>query len=221
MSRVRLQSVRFSYSKGQEVLQGVSFEVAAGERLAVLGSNGSGKSTLLLLLTGLLSGQGSIDTGGHRPGLLFQDPDDQLFCSTLKDDVAYGPRQLGLAEEEVERRVHQALQAVELLGLAARAPQQLSEGQKRRGAIATLLSMQPQILALDEPTSALDPRARRLLIELLQGLPQTMIVSTHDLDLARLLLPRSLVLDEGCVVYDGATGPLLGDRAFLLAHGLA
>lgn len=218
---MKVQDLRFSYGNAGEVIKGITFSLAQGERVALLGPNGAGKSTLLLILTGLLKAQGTVDTGEGRPGLLFQDPDDQLFCTTLADDVAYGPRQMGLGESDVRMRVDRALAAVDLADLGSRHPHQLSGGQKKRGALASVLSMEPGSLALDEPTAALDPRARRALLRLLETLSQTMLVSTHDLDFARKLLPRSIVLDEGRIVFDGPTAELLEDEKFLLDHGLA
>jgi energy-coupling factor transporter ATP-binding protein EcfA2 len=197
-----------------------------------VGPNGAGKSTLLLHLNGILQGDGRVRVMGQRVaephlariraqvGLVFQDPDDQLFSPTVFDDVAFGPIYAGLPEEEVERRVAWALAQVGLGEYADRISHHLSLGEKKRAAIATVLSMQPDILALDEPTAGLDPRARRKLIELLQALPQTMLTATHDLRLVAEAFPRTVVLDGGRVVADGRTEELLADKDLLDAHGL-
>ena len=221
-----------SFAYDRPVLKEVSFVLGEGERAALLGPNGAGKSTLLLHLNGVLSGQGYVSVGGVElgpstlaqvrgmVGLVFQDPDDQLFCATVYDDVAYGPRYQGLSAAEVERRTLSALEAVGLAERSSAAPHHLSGGQKKRAALATVLSMEPRLLVLDEPTAGLDARARRQLIEALAGLPQALLVATHDLELARELLPRALVLDDGELVLDTATSALLEDRPRLERHGL-
>lgn len=155
-----------------------------------------------------------------KVGLVFQNPDDQLFSPTVFEDVAFGPLHLGLPEAEVRRRAERALAQVGLVGFEDRLPHHLSLGQKKRVAIATVLSMEPEILVLDEPTAGLDPRGRRLLIDLLRDLPWTMLVSTHDIRLVSELFPRTVVMDEGLVVADGPTAVLLADVPFLEAHGL-
>lgn len=230
MALIRLESLRFAYDR--PVLKGISFELGEGERAALLGPNGAGKSTLLLHLNGVLRGDGQVTVAGHRledatlarirglVGLVFQDPDDQLFCSTLYDDVAYGPRYQGLPAAEVDRRTRAALRAVGLEDRADAAPHHLSGGQKKRAALATVLSMEPQLLVLDEPTAGLDARARRQLLDALAALPQALLVATHDLELARELLPRALVLDDGELVLDCPTDGLLADRSRLERHGL-
>jgi cobalt/nickel transport system ATP-binding protein len=152
--------------------------------------------------------------------LVFQDPDDQLFSPTVFDDVAFGPLHMGLAEDEVRRRVRDALAAVDMADAISRVSHHLSVGQKKRIAIATVLSMDPEILALDEPSAGLDPRARRGLIKLLRKLPQTMLVSTHDIRMVAELLPRTVIMDQGRVVADGSTPQILSDAALLEAHGL-
>jgi len=230
---ILIESLSFAYPRGQPALQAVSLCVEAGEKVALIGPNGAGKSTLLLHLNGLLIGQGRVLIHGIpvQPetlrriralvGLIFQSPDDQLFCSTVYEDVAYGPVYQGLPLPEVQERVVEALQAVSMIAHVERSPARLSLGEKKRVALATVLAMRPSILALDEPTAGLDPRGRRELIALLQRLPQTMVVATHDLDLARQLLPRTVILDGGLVVADGPTERILGDTALLEQHGLA
>jgi len=230
MALITLANLRFAYDR--PVLKGISFALADGERAALLGPNGAGKSTLLLHLNGVLQGEGVVTVAGTcleeatlprirgLVGLVFQDPDDQLFCSTLYDDVAYGPRYQGLPATEVDRRTRAALRAVGLEERAEAAPHHLSGGQKKRAALATVLSMEPRLLVLDEPTAGLDARARRQLLDTLAALPQALLVATHDLELARELLPRALVLDEGELVLDAPTEQLLADRPRLERHGL-
>jgi cobalt/nickel transport system ATP-binding protein len=222
----------FAYPDGTPALRGVSLTIKPGEKVALVGPNGAGKSTLMLHLNGILRGKGQVRVSGviveernlgrvrAAVGLVFQDPDDQLFSPTVFEDVAYGPLYMGLPEAEVRERTTQALAAVAMPGYAARVSHHLSLGEKKRIAIATVLSMQPEILVLDEPSAGLDPRSRRGLIRLLQGLPQTMLVSTHDLRLVAEVASRTLVMDGGLIVADGPTGALLQDQALLEAHGL-
>lgn len=227
-----VQNLHFAYPDGQVALHDVSLQVAAGEKVALVGPNGAGKSTLMLHLNGILQGQGEVYVAGLRVekrnlplirrkvGLVFQNPDDQLFSPTVFDDVAFGPLHMGLLETEVRQRVARALAQVGMSGFEKRLSYHLSIGQKKRIAIATVLSMEPDILLLDEPSSGLDPRARRALMRLLRDLPLTMLVSTHDMLLVQALLPRTVVMDEGRVVADGATAVLLADDALLERHGL-
>ena len=229
---VEVQNLSFHYPDGQRALDGVSLTVREGERVALVGPNGAGKSTLVLHLNGILNGQGVVRVAGlpvageHVKrvrallGLVFQNPDDQLFSPTVLDDVAFGPIYMGLPEDEVRRRVRQALNAVGMEAYADRVPHHLSTGEKRRIAIATVLVMQPSVLVLDEPTAGLDPRGRRMFLRLLDAMPQTMIVSTHDLLMVKELLPRMVILDHGRVVADGPSDVLLRDAALLEAHGL-
>jgi len=229
---IEIEHLSFAYPDGHQALKDITLHVGHGEKVALVGPNGAGKSTLLLHLNGILTGQGRVRVCGLElsketlprvralVGLVFQLPDDQLFSPTVFDDVAFGPIYQGLSVAEVHQRVAEALQAVHMSEAAQRVSHHLSVGQKKRIAIATVLSMRPQILALDEPSSGLDPRARRDLIQLLSELPQTMLVSTHDMLMVRELFPRMVIMDQGQVVADGATQELLKDAALLEAHGL-
>lgn len=221
----------YTYPDGTEALAGVSFAVTPGERVGLVGPNGAGKSTLLLHAVGLLPARGRVTVDGldpdraarevrRRVGLLFQDPDDQLFMPTVREDVAFGPLNLGLPREEVAALVERALREVGIAHLAERMPQRLSLGERRRAALATVLAMGCRVLVLDEPTANLDPRGRRELLELLAGLDATLLVATHDLEAVYDLCPRTVVLDRGRVVADGRTAELLADEALMMAHGL-
>ncbi len=213
-------------------LRGVDLTIGVGEKVALLGPNGAGKTTLLLHLNGILRGKGTIDIMGKalsngnlkhfraQVGLVFENPDDQLFSPTVFDDVAFGPLYMGLAREEVLERARLALEQVGMAGFEDRLPHHLSLGQKKRIAIATVLSMRPAILALDDPFSSLDPGVRRELVQLLLALPQTMIVSTHHIPVVRRLFPRTVVMNDGRIVADGETEAILADTALLEAHGL-
>ncbi|MCX5999216.1 MAG: ABC transporter ATP-binding protein [Chloroflexi bacterium] len=230
---VRIEHLSFEYPDGQPALQDVSLSVGSGEKVAIIGPNGAGKSTLLLHLNGILHSDGAVRVLGmplegrniktirSRVGLVFQDPDDQLFSPTVFEDVAFGPINMGFPEPEVRRRVAEALGRVVMGGYESRSPHHLSRGEKKRIAIATVLSMGPEILVFDEPTSDLDPRSKWALIELLKGLALTEIITTHDLEIVRLLCQRAIVLDKGQVVADGPTAEILGDTPLLEAHGLA
>ena len=229
---IEVENLSFHYPDGQRALDGVSLTVDEGERVALVGPNGAGKSTLVLHLNGILHGQGVVKVAGlpvagehvkrvrAMVGLVFQDPDDQLFSTTVFDDVAFGPIYMGLPEGEVRRRVKRALAAVGMESYADRVPHRLSTGEKKRIAIATVLVMEPSVLVLDEPTAGLDPRGRRTFLRLLQSMPQTMIVSTHDLMMVKEVLPRMVILEHGRVVADGPSDVLLRDAALLEAHGL-
>lgn len=229
---IEIRDFHLTYPDGREALRGVHLTLTEGEKVALVGPNGAGKSTLMLALVGLLKGKGilrvfgeDLDDGNARRlrarlGLVFQDPDDQLFSPTVFDDVAYGPLYAGLPEAEVRQRVTRALSQVGLDGFEGRLSHHLSAGEKKRAAIATVLAMQPEVLLLDEPSAGLDPRARRRLIEVLRALPQTMLVATHDLGLVAELLPRTVVMDGGVVVADGPTALLLADDSLLERHGL-
>jgi cobalt/nickel transport system ATP-binding protein len=231
-SVLHVHDLHFSYHDGLAALRGVSFEMCEGEKVALVGPNGAGKSTLMLHLNGILSGQGDVTVGGSpltrdnlpvirsMVGLVFQNPDDQLFSPTVLEDVAFGPLHMGLPMAEIESRVKSALEAVRMSNFRDRLSHHLSVGEKKRIAIATVLSMEPQILVLDEPSAGLDPRARRTLINLLRELPITMLVSTHDMRLVEELFPRTIVMDEGQIVADGKTKDILQNEKLLTAHGL-
>jgi cobalt/nickel transport system ATP-binding protein len=233
---LELSALSFAYPDGRQALQGIDLSLAAGERVALLGPNGAGKTTLVLHLNGVLhGGSGTVVIDGlpvnprdratlaevrRRVGIVFQDPDDQLFMPTVADDVAFGPANLGLRGGELASRVDEALAAVGMGEHRDRAPHHLSFGQRRRVAVATVLAMRPSLLVLDEPSSNLDPAARRELAEILQGLPVTMLMVTHDLPYALQLCDRAVVLDEGAVVADGPTVDLLRDDDLLVRHRL-
>lgn len=221
---IRFSNVHFSYSGGYEALRGISFLATHGEKVALIGLNGAGKSTVLNLCCGLLMAtEGEVNVGDvpvqkstlplvrQSVGIVFQNPDDQLFMSTVEEDVAFGPINMGLPLSEVDRRVGKALEDVDMSPYRTRPPFQLSGGQKRRVAIATVLSMEPSILVMDEPTSDLDTLARRQLIDLLKTFGHTCLIATHDLDLARELCPRAIWIDSGRVVADGPTAEVIRD----------
>jgi cobalt transport protein ATP-binding subunit len=230
---VEIRHLHFRYPDGTEALRGIDLRVARGEKVALVGPNGAGKSTLMLHLNGiLLPSHGSVEVAGIRVdrstlrrvraevGLVFQDPDDQLFSPTVFEDVAFGPLHMGLPVEEIHERVERALAAVGMAGFEDRMPHRLSLGQRKRVALATVLSMDPSVLAFDEPSAGLDPRGRRELIGLLRELPQTLLVSSHDMRLVAEVFPRTVVVDGGRIVADGPTEVILGDEALLAAHGL-
>jgi cobalt/nickel transport system ATP-binding protein len=229
---IEIDNLSFAYPDGHPALRQVSLHIRPGEKVALVGPNGAGKSTLILHLNGILAGKGDIRVAGlnvikenlglvrARVGMVFQNPDDQLFSPTVYEDVAFGPLYQGLPVAEVKSRVAEALAVVNMLEYAQRVSHHLSMGEKKRIAIATVLSMRPEVLVLDEPTAGLDPRARRSLINLLDELPLTMLVSTHDMLMVRDLFPRTVIMDEGCIVADGPTENLLQDEALLNAHGL-
>ena len=233
---IEIEGLRYRYHDGTEALCGLGFKIAPGECVGLLGPNGSGKSTLLLHLNGILPeklpGSGTVRIAGQvitaanledirrKVGLLFQDPDDQLFCSTVEEDVAFGPDQLGLRGPELASRVEHALGLVGLAGYGHRATHHLSHGEKRRVCLAGVLACEPSVLVLDEPTSDLDPRGRREFKALLQGIPATKLIATHDLEWVVELCSRVIVLDGGAIVADGPTIEVLGDEALMLAHGL-
>jgi cobalt/nickel transport system ATP-binding protein len=230
---LEVRGLAFAYPDGHGALFGCDLEVARGERVALLGPNGAGKTTLILHLNGILNpSAGSVTVGGlrahkqnlpeirRRVGIVFQDPDDQLFMPTVAEDVSFGPQNLGLGRDEVQVRVRRALHAVGMDEHSGRPPHHLSFGQRRRVAVATVLAMEPEILVLDEPTSNLDPAGRRELAEILKTLDLTMIVVTHDLPYALELCPRSVLIDDGVVVADGATRDILANRELMAAHRL-
>jgi cobalt/nickel transport system ATP-binding protein len=228
-----VEGLAYAYPDGHQALFGVDFTIGRGERVALLGPNGAGKTTLVLHLNGILTaGAGSVEVAGlpvakanlrevrRRVGIVFQDPDDQLFMPTVRQDVGFGPANLGHRGEALAARVAAALAAVGMEGVEDRPPHHLSFGQRRRVAVATVLAMGPDVLVLDEPTSNLDPASRRELAEVLVGLDVTMLVVTHDLPYALELCPRSLVMNDGRIVADGPTREVLGDVALMKANRL-
>ncbi|MDH3251323.1 MAG: energy-coupling factor ABC transporter ATP-binding protein [Ignavibacteria bacterium] len=233
---IEVRNLSFTYPDGKEALRNVNLTVQEKESIGLIGPNGSGKSTLLLHLNGILperhDGNSSVlingepvswrtlDTVRRQVGLLFQDPDDQIFCPTVFEDVAFGPQQFGLGEEEVHTRVRNALGSVGLEGFEHRLPHHLSGGEKQRVCLAGILACSPTVLVLDEPTSGLDPRGKRELTTLLQALPVTKVIATHDLELVVRLCARTIVLDRGEVIGDGRTTELLSDEQLMLDHGL-
>jgi cobalt/nickel transport system ATP-binding protein len=233
---LEVRGLAYAYPDGNQALYGVDLTISRGERVALLGPNGAGKTTLVLHLNGILhGGLGTVRVAGlgvdpadkkslreirRRVGIVFQDPDDQLFMPTVREDVAFGPANLGLRGDELDRRVVSALTRVGMLEVADRPPQHLSFGQRRRVAVATVLAMEPEILVLDEPSSNLDPAGRRELAEILTSLDVTVLMVTHDLPYAAELCPRSLIMSGGLIVADGPTPDILTDDELLRAHRL-
>jgi cobalt/nickel transport system ATP-binding protein len=230
---LEVSGLAFAYPDGHQALFGVDFGIGRGERVALLGPNGAGKTTLVLHLNGILGGgTGTVRVAGlpvgkkhlaeirQKVGIVFQDPDDQLFMPTVREDVAFGPAAAGLKGPELEARVVAALERVGMREFADRPPHHLSFGQRRRVAVATVLVMEPEILVLDEPSSNLDPASRRELADILRSLDVTVLMVTHDLPYALELCPRSLILSDGVIAADGPTGELLADDALMRAHRL-
>jgi cobalt/nickel transport system ATP-binding protein len=234
MVAIHVEDLNYSYPAGPRALDGVRLEITPGESIGLIGPNGAGKTTLFLCLAGILRvPPGKIQIAGLDPGrgedrrrlpasvgVVFQDSDDQLFNSTVFDDVAFGPLNLGMSPEEVRQRVAEALDRVGLKGTEQRVPYHLSGGEKRRAALAGVLAMQPQVLLLDEPSSHLDPRGRRDLNRLLGDLPGTKVIATHDLEMVLELCPRAVILDRGRVAADGLSSNLLANAALMEAHAL-
>ena len=247
---VLVRDLSYHYPDGRAALRGVNLEIAPGETVALVGPNGAGKSTLLLHLNGLLPGKGthlhshgsengqlvtpigSVSIDGlevnakngpeirRRVGLLFQDPDDQLFSTTVLDDVAFGPLNLGKSKAEARRIALESLERVELIDVADRVPHHLSFGERRRACLAGVLACDPSVLVLDEPTANLDPRGRRRFIEMIRGLPATKLIATHDLEMALELCTKTVLLDAGRVVTIGPTLEIFRDATMLETHGL-
>jgi cobalt/nickel transport system ATP-binding protein len=228
-----VRGLAFAYPDGHQALFGVDLTVQRGERVALLGPNGAGKTTLVLHLNGIFTaGLGSVCVGGlevrkenlqevrRRVGIVFQDPDDQLFMPTVRDDVAFGPANLGIGGSELEARVGKALAQVGMSDAVDRPPHHLSFGQRRRVAVATVLAMEPEILVLDEPSSNLDPASRRELADIVRSLDVTVLMVTHDLPYALELCARSVILSEGIIVADGPTREILADRDLMRSHRL-
>jgi cobalt/nickel transport system ATP-binding protein len=230
---VECNHVCFSYPDGHRALDNISFKIIHGEAVGIVGANGAGKSTLLNLLLGIdMPSSGEINVGDipmtkktlplirQRMGLVFQNPDDQLFMNRVYDDVAFGPRSMKLEENEVERRVKAAMETTDIWQLKDKAPYKLSGGEKKRAAIAAVLSMEPDILVMDEPTAELDPRGRRRIINLLNGFTHTRIITSHDMDLIWDLCQRTIVLSHGTILADGETKEILSDKELLEKAGL-
>ena len=233
---LRVNELAFAYPDGHQALFGVNLEVQPGERVALLGPNGAGKTTFVMHLNGIHGAQhGEVEIDGvkvdvtnkealkqirSKVGLVFQDPDDQLFMPTVFEDVAFGPRNLGLTPDQVNLKVTAALERVGMIEFASRPPHHLSFGQRRRVAVATVLAMDPSILVLDEPSSNLDPASRRELAEILTDLKITLIMVTHDLPFAHELCERSVILADGAIVADGKTNAILRDETLLKRYRL-
>ncbi len=230
---IKIENLNFAYPDGREVLKNITLNVFRGEKVAIIGPNGAGKSTLLLHLNGILHQNGKVQILGQtldqsnikriksQVGMVFQNPDDQLFSPTVFDDVAFGPLNLGWPESQARQAVKNALESVGMSGYERRSPHHLSMGEKKRIAMATVLSMNPEILVVDEPSSNLDPLSRWGLMRLLQNWQVTQIIATHDLDLARRICSRTLVLCRGRLVADGATMAILENQRLLIENGLA
>lgn len=229
---IDIQNLSFSYPEGRLALSNINLHIQAGEKVVLMGPNGAGKSTLLYHLNGVLTGSGKIIINEvelnkkNLPiirslvGLIFQNPDDQLFSTTVFEDVAFGLIYQGLEMDLVNQRVKLALEAVQMVGSKKRNPYHLSTGEKKRIAIATVLSMRPEVLILDEPTAGLDPRGKREFMELLMKLPQTMLIATHDFDLAEKVSERVILISDGVIGADGNTKEILSNKELLEKHGL-
>lgn len=230
---IEIEDLNFSYPDNQEALKAVNLTVCEGETVALIGPNGAGKSTLILHLNGILRSDGRVKVLGQpitdsnlreirsKVGLVFQNPDDQLFSPTVFDDVAFGLISLGYPEDKIRQSVARALDWVGMTGYEKRSPHHLSLGERKRVAIATVLSMDAEILVIDEPTSSLDPRGKWALIDLLKRLPVAKIIASHDLELVQALCQRTVILDRGRIIADDKTERVLADMELLGEHGLA
>ena len=229
---IQIESLSFAYPDGTAALRDVSLTINEGECVGLIGPNGAGKTTLLFHLNGLLRGRGRVVVDGlemsnenlkavrKTVGIVFQDPDDQLFSSTVSDDIAFGPLSMRLPKDEVASRVKRALSEAGLEGQGAKAPHHLSFGQKKKAALAAVLAMRPRIIGLDEPTSNMDPGSRRAFLRLIESLDATKVISTHDMDSVFELCGRVLLLDSGELIADGEARAILGDRCLMESHGL-
>jgi len=229
---IEIQSLSFSYPDGTAALRNISLSINEGEFVGLIGPNGAGKTTLLFHLNGLLHGEGRVFVRGlevcdknmkeirKTVGIVFQDPDDQLFSSTVSDDIAFGPLSMRLPQKEVDARVSQALKDAGLEGKGKKAPHNLSFGQKKKAALAAILAMRPMVIALDEPTSNMDPRSRRNFMGLIRSLDATKLISTHDIDAVYELCGRVMLLDAGELIADGEARAILSDKALMESHGL-
>jgi cobalt/nickel transport system ATP-binding protein len=230
---IKIENLSFTYPDGRQALHNISLAVTRGEKVGLIGPNGAGKSTLLLHLNGILHKNGAVKILGQtlessnlkrvksQVGMVFQNPDDQLFSPTVFDDVAFGPLNMGWTEEKVRKSVCSALKSVGISGFEKRSPHHLSLGEKKRVAMATVLSMNPEILVFDEPSSNLDPRGRWGLIQLLMSLPVTQVIATHDLELVKLICQRTIILNQGKIVANGPTSSILENRELLKTSALA
>lgn len=230
---LKIEHLSFSYEKGQEVLTDINLVAHDGESIGIIGSNGIGKSTLMKLLVGLYPDyNGVLEVAGHTVdkknlshvrehiGYVFQDSESQLFLSTVEDDVAFGPQNYGLSKEEVERRVSEALAKVHIEHLRKSQTYKLSGGEKKLSAIATILSMEPDIIIMDEPSIALDPRNRKNLIKILREISSLKLITSHDLDFIMDTCERTILLDDGRIIFDGPTSEIMHDEKLLTDHGL-
>ncbi len=231
--KIEIKDLYFTYPDGLRAIRNASFSILHGESVGIIGANGAGKSTLLMLLMGILHAEaGEIIIGDmrltkktlplirQRIGMVFQDPDDQLFMTSVGEDVAFGPRNLRLTEEEIQERVAEALAQVGIGHLVGRSPSKLSGGEKRAAAIASVLSMRPDILIMDEPTASLDPKSRRRVMSLLDGFHHTKIITSHDLDMVLEVCQRVIVMNDGFIAADGNSVEILGDLKLLDGCGL-
>lgn len=230
--QISIENLSYSYPDGQRALHNISLNIGKGERVAILGSNGAGKSTLLLHLNGILKGSGKIVIDGtlldnktislirRKVGLIFQDPNDQLFCPTVKEDVAFGPLHFGLKEEEIDEVVAHALDQVDMRHAQNRAAHHLSLGEKKRVSIATVLACSPEILIFDEPAAMLDPKRKRELISFINKSDKTILIATHDPEFARNTSTRCLLMHEGKIVADEPSQEILQNQELLFKYGL-
>ncbi len=230
---IKIENLSFGYPDGQQALTDINLGIYRGDSVAIVGPNGAGKSTLVLHFNGILRSNGHVKLLGKpiddnnlkwvrsRVGVVFQNPDDQLFSPTVFDDVAFGPMNMGYSQAEVEQAVKMALGLVGMSGFEKRSPHHLSVGEKKRVAMATVLSMSPEVLVIDEPTSNLDPRGKWDIIEVLKGFSITKIIVSHDLEMVRELCHRMVIIDRGRVATDAKTIDVLADKKLLVAHGLA